>query len=52
MITPNENQMVIIDSNQKDHLVEILFELSDDEISQRGIERLPSNLYNAIKAFK
>ena len=29
-----------------------LFELSDDEISQRGIERIPSNLYNAIKAFK
>lgn len=31
MITPNENQMVIIDSNQKEHLVEILFEYENKQ---------------------
>lgn len=28
---PNENQMIIIDSNQKEHLVEILFEYENEE---------------------
>lgn len=31
MITPNENQMVIIDSNQKENLVEILFEYENKQ---------------------
>ncbi len=30
-MTPNENQMIIIDANQKEHLVEILFEYENEE---------------------
>lgn len=37
MITPNENQMVIIDSNQKEHLVEILFEYENKQRNTKYI---------------
>lgn len=45
----------IVNTNEKDLIPPVkdnLFDLTEDEINEKGIERLPETLYSAIKVFK